>query len=514
MAEAVGLVLGGLGVVGAFSVCVQAFDMIQIGRTQDHRLKILATKLDNQKARFMIWGGALQLDDPTRYDRRVEHPFTKPQISASCQLIYDMFTQSDQFMKRYGLKAELQGSSSSVANQQQHTGNEASPWRTTFVRFHARFRQHTDSTTRDAMPPKSHVARWVIADQKAFSALTRDLREIIDDLESLTRNAIPGNEGERMAITTNEIESIDDRESVQILQEAAADENGTMSDAASIRLQSFVMTAQQRTDQMSLDGTFHTAPEAFMDPPNDLDDHELPEGDVGSLDVPQNRRVMTLVSSEKNRDGAGHAQFEITRGHSRVQFEILHQQNLDSWNTEAPVVLAKGFNRRLSVELREILGGLEKDFVSYALSSRTDTAVSILGSFLGFESTPYEAGIFHVLMLFGDGYPLEKPVVRFLTKVYHPNIDARGKICVDFLDDNWTPTLSIFTLLISLGLLLAQPRAEDPLVPEIAATLVSDPVGYDNYARQYTAKYAIYQLPPADQIQAAAESMAAEKKGR
>ena len=53
MGEAIaGLVLGGggaLGVIGLFSVCVQAFDMLEIAGTQDRTLWVLATKLDNQK---------------------------------------------------------------------------------------------------------------------------------------------------------------------------------------------------------------------------------------------------------------------------------------------------------------------------------------------------------------------------------------------------------------------------------------------------------------------------------
>ncbi|KAK4907674.1 Rho-related BTB domain-containing protein 1 [Elasticomyces elasticus] len=203
-----------------------------------------------------------------------------------------MFTQSDHFVRRYGLKAELQGSSS-VANQEQYTGNEASPWRTTFVRFHTRFRQHSDSSTRVAIPTRSHVARWVIADQQAFSMLIQDLREIIDDLESLTRNAIPENEDERLAITTNEIKSIDDRESVQILQEAAADENDTMSDAAGVRLQSLDRTAPKSIDQSSLHGTFHTALEAFTTASNDVDD--LVRRVVKELGMSNLRQLVTAL---------------------------------------------------------------------------------------------------------------------------------------------------------------------------------------------------------------------------
>ncbi|KAK5722301.1 Ubiquitin-conjugating enzyme E2 4 [Elasticomyces elasticus] len=453
---------------------------------------MLATKLDNQKARVMIWGGALQLDDPTRYDRRVEHPSTKPQISASCQLIYDMFTQSDQYMRRYGLKAEPQ-TPSSVANQQQYTGNEASPWRTTFARFHAGFRQYTYPTTNFAMPPRSHVARWVIADQNAFSPLVQDLREIIDDLESLDASWHPC-------------------ESVQMLQDAAADESGAISDAASVRLQALEI------NHLSSQDTLHTVPGATATGANDLDNGGLPlDGNHPLDDIPQNQRVMALVGKKVNRDEPGQGQASTaTRDGNRAQLKVLHQHNLDARNTDATAILLQGTGSRLTNECGKRLGRVEvnKDRVTWTAFSVPDTAFSILGSFLGPGETPYEAGVFHVLMIPFEGYPFKPPAVRFLTKVYHPNIDPHGKICLDILEDQWSAQLMIFTLLLSLVYLIAEPRADDPLVPEIANTLVTDPLRYDSYARQYTAQYATYQLPPLEQTQAAAEFMTAEKKGR
>jgi hypothetical protein len=111
MAEVAGLTLGALGVVGVFSVCVQAFDMVQIARTQDRALQILSTKLDNRKARFMIWGESLDLDKPDRPDSRLQHPVISDRICQTCNLIYNLFADSSQVRRRYGLREDMYGMS-------------------------------------------------------------------------------------------------------------------------------------------------------------------------------------------------------------------------------------------------------------------------------------------------------------------------------------------------------------------------------------------------------------------
>jgi len=52
---------------------------------------------------------------------------------------------------------------------------------------------------------------------------------------------------------------------------------------------------------------------------------------------------------------------------------------------------------------------------------------------LGPKDTPYEKGIFKVEIVVPDRYPFEPPKVRFLTRIYHPNIDSGGRICLDTL---------------------------------------------------------------------------------
>ena len=61
-----------------------------------------------------------------------------------------------------------------------------------------------------------------------------------------------------------------------------------------------------------------------------------------------------------------------------------------------------------------------------------------------------------------------------MTKIYHPNIDRLGRICLDILKDKWSPALQIRTVLLSIQALLSAPNPDDPLANDVAEQWKTD----------------------------------------
>lgn len=70
---------------------------------------------------------------------------------------------------------------------------------------------------------------------------------------------------------------------------------------------------------------------------------------------------------------------------------------------------------------------------------------------IGPPDTPYEGGIYHLKIFFPVDYPFKPPKVKMETRIYHPNIDTKGNICLDILYSKWSPVLNVPRLLLSIS---------------------------------------------------------------
>jgi len=90
-----------------------------------------------------------------------------------------------------------------------------------------------------------------------------------------------------------------------------------------------------------------------------------------------------------------------------------------------------------------------------------------------------------------ESYPFQPVKMKFITKVYHPNISsASGAICLDILKDAWSPVLTLKSTLISLQSLLCSPEPNDPQDAEVAKHYMTSKGSFEDTATYWTQIYA------------------------
>lgn len=97
-----------------------------------------------------------------------------------------------------------------------------------------------------------------------------------------------------------------------------------------------------------------------------------------------------------------------------------------------------------------------------------DNLFNWIATITGGTGTIYESQSYKLTMSFPGRYPYNPPVVKFLTPIFHPNVDEFGNICLDILKEKWSALFDVRTILLSIQSLLGEPNIESPLNSEAA----------------------------------------------
>lgn len=171
-----------------------------------------------------------------------------------------------------------------------------------------------------------------------------------------------------------------------------------------------------------------------------------------------------------------------------AQLVLVKQMDAQANNTwEQAMTNNTRYAKRVVKDIKQ----MGDSFASLRLINMGSDKAEAIVTFEGPLHSPYRTGIFQLGFAYSEKYPIGPPKVHFLTRVYHPNIDHTGEICIDILTKRgWNPSLCTRTVVTSIISLLSDPIVDDPLVPEIALTYIRSREDYKHIAAAYTRRHA------------------------
>ena len=126
----------------------------------------------------------------------------------------------------------------------------------------------------------------------------------------------------------------------------------------------------------------------------------------------------------------------------------------------------------------------------YSATASDDNLFSWQVMIGGPENTPYDGGVFMMEFIFPPTYPFAPPKIKFLTKIYHCNVNNKGEVCLEILKEGWSPLLNAAKILDEVCSMLCCPNAEHPLEADIGQMYRENRDEHDRMAREWTARYA------------------------
>ncbi|VDK83614.1 unnamed protein product [Onchocerca ochengi] len=145
-------------------------------------------------------------------------------------------------------------------------------------------------------------------------------------------------------------------------------------------------------------------------------------------------------------------------------------------------------SRRLKKELMDIKSSDSRTFCCVEFDE--DNLLHWTGLLVP-DKEPYNKGAFKIAIDFPVEYPFKPPKITFLTKIYHPNVDEKGQVCLPIISpDNWKPATKTEQVMNSLLGLIMEPEPDHPLRADLAEEFTKDRKKFNKMAEDYTKKYA------------------------
>uniref|UniRef100_A0A7N4PNL1 Ubiquitin-conjugating enzyme E2 K n=1 Tax=Sarcophilus harrisii TaxID=9305 RepID=A0A7N4PNL1_SARHA len=178
-----------------------------------------------------------------------------------------------------------------------------------------------------------------------------------------------------------------------------------------------------------------------------------------------------------------------------TQNEFTHSNHLQVMGQSFTIMLSKvpnGLRINKEVKVGPFMGKDGKTSKNQIKVDLVDENFTELrGEIAGPPDTPYEGGRYQLEIKIPETYPFNPPKVRFITKIWHPNISSvTGAICLDILKDQWAAAMTLRTVLLSLQALLAAAEPDDPQDAVVANQYKQNPEMFKQTARLWAHVYA------------------------
>ncbi|KAI9026612.1 ubiquitin-conjugating enzyme E2D 1 [Phycomyces nitens] len=144
--------------------------------------------------------------------------------------------------------------------------------------------------------------------------------------------------------------------------------------------------------------------------------------------------------------------------------------------------------KRIQRELAEITRNPPEGISAFAMDEDLFHWRAIIN---GPPNSAYRGGVFYLTIVFSPEYPFKPPTIKFATKIYHPNIDNDGSICIDLLKaDVWKPATKVYQVLLAIAYILEHPNPDDALVASVAEVYNTNQPKFIKLAQESVKKYA------------------------
>ena len=493
-----GLALSAVSVAALFTTCIECFDIVIKAKDFDFDFQILCADLDIQRLCFRLWGESVGLASrPGATVRPVPNP------GLDDPTIYGPVVRALQAIKLLLQKTD----------EARERLDEGVSRPRTFRVLRGPFKRFRREQREPNRPSLGTATGWAVHSRETFKEKVDRLKSLIEGLQSVTESLdILQYQRSRMR---EEIDSIDNLDDLRLIEEASTGSQPDIAETASRRIlliENGSIAPSRQVTTSSFMQTFHTADENAA---TETSHAIVGEDDADTLartvdETPQHHRILAQLSqsaatapqwrsSQKTQDyGSLLETIDVAQIAETAVFPpgFEHLANAMAWKAEdvgERLLIPWRSTKRMRQEIAEMGRPGEIPKWIAAAPFRGDI-FHLLSAFEGPPDTPYEGGIFFLEERCHIYHPWKPCKLRFLTRIYHPNIDSRGNICMDALGDQWHPAYTVRHLLVSLVSLLNDPNLEDASVPEISQTYCEDYELYCRNARRFTEQYA--SVPP------------------